>query len=49
MRVFDEQKDSIIIATYTKFSPLQNFPLTVIAPVQRASEERKQCASVDFT
>ena len=48
MRVFDEQKDSII-ETYTKFSHLQNFALTVIALVRRASEERKQRAGVDFT
>ena len=38
MRVFDEQKDSII-ATYARFSRLRNFLLTVIAPVQRASEK----------
>ena len=48
LRVFDEQKNSII-ATYTKFSRLRNFPLTVIAPVGRASEVRKQRARVDFT
>ena len=47
MRVFDEQKDSII-ATYTRFSRLQNFPLTVIALVRRTTEERKQRAEVDF-
>ena len=43
MRVFDEQKDSIV-ATCTRFSRLRNFPLTVIAPVGRASKERKQRA-----
>ena len=48
MRVFDEQKDSII-AAYTIFSRLRNFPLAVIAPVRRASEERKQRARVNFT
>ena len=48
MRVFDEQKDSIV-ATYKRFSGLQNFPLTVIAPVRRVSEERTQLAVVDFT
>ena len=48
MRVFDEQKDSII-ATYTRFSRLRNFPLTVIALVRRASEKRKQRTEVDFT
>ena len=48
MRVFDEQKDSII-ATYTRFSRLRNFPSTIIALVRWASEERKQRAEVDFT
>ena len=48
MCVFNEQKDSII-ATYTRFSRLQNFSLKVIAPVRRASEEVKQRAGVDFT
>ena len=48
MCVFDEQKDSII-ATYTRFSRLRNFPQIMIAPVRRASEERKQRAGVDFT
>ena len=48
MRVFDEQNDSII-ATYTRFSRLRNFPLAVIAPVGRESEERKQRAGVDFS
>ena len=41
MRVFDEQKDSII-ATYMRFLHLQNFSLMVIAPVRRASEEGEQ-------
>ena len=48
MRVFNEQKD-LIIATYTRFSRLQNFQLRVIAPVRRASKERKQHPGVHFT
>ena len=43
MRVFNEQKDSII-ASHLRFLHLRNFPLTVIAPVRRASKKREQRA-----
>ena len=48
MRVFDEQKDSVI-ETYTIFSRLRNFLLTIIAPIRRAGEKRNLRAGVDFT